>query len=188
MYIRNIYFVLLIFLLIGCVDTVGIPTPNAKKSDIYLFPEIGLVSRVRFEHGVLVNEKDEVYSKYRKIIYDKVKKRKYFLNVTTQKKPYMMIVDYKIYSHTSPLETFATLLGNPSASLFGPDYKLSADLNVTILYMSNVAESYHYQKDFTSKYKNIKSKAKEYLNQFMQQLWKDMVKKSKMKRIKLNPN
>lgn len=182
-YVKRVYLVLLIFLFSGCVETMGVPTVNGNKNDVYFFPEIGIVSKVGFQDGVYMDESDEVYAKYRQIMYEKVKQCRYFLDISTRKRPYMMVLDYHIYNYNSTLDDFLSLL-SPVTAIFGIDYEMNADLNVTVLYRGKVLESYHYEKDFTSKYKNIKSEATEYLDIFMEQLWKDMAARSKLKRIR----
>lgn len=182
-YVKTLGLFFLFFFFSGCADIMGVPTPNSQKGDVYFFPEIGIVSKVAFDQGVYMVEQEEVYAKYRKIMYEKVKQRRYFLDVSTQKRPSMMVLDYHVYTYNAISDDLLSLF-NPVTAIFGIDYHMNADLNVTVLYRGKVLESYHYEKDFTSKYKNIKSEATEYLDIFMQQLWHDMAIKSKMKRIR----
>ena len=182
--IKRAFLFSLILLFSGCTDTMGIPTPHANKGEVYFFPEIGVVTKVYFDQGVYLSEQKEVYAQYRIYMYDKVEQSRYFLDVSKEKRPYMMTIEYHIYTYTSFTDTFFTVLGSPVAALFGPDYELNADMKVTVSYQGKVLESYHYEADFTSKYKNIQPVAKKYLDSFIQNLWKEMASRSKMKRIK----
>jgi len=182
-YIKNLGLLCLFVFFSGCIDTVGVSTSSSKKSDVSFFPEIGMVSKVAFQKGVYMDEEAEVYEKYRTMMYEKVKQRRYFLDISRQKRLYMMVLDYHVYTYNAVSDDLFSLL-SPVTALFGIDYNMNADLNVTVLYRGKVLESYHYEKDFTAKYKNIKSVATEYLDIFMKQLWRDMATKSKMKRIR----
>ncbi len=179
-YFRYVVLVWLIVIITGCTKSVGVPTPNAQKGEVYFFPKIELVSKVYFVRGTSSSEEQQ----FRSMIEKKIKQKGYFLEVTADKQAYKMVVEYNIFKNTTLLDEIILIFVDPRIWLFGSYCQLNANLKVSVYHHDKLIESYHYRKDFGAPIEKILPKATKYFNTMLEQLWDDMAKRSKLTRIK----
>jgi|GEM_PF-1829644 len=153
-------------------------TPHQLKPKAY-FP----VMNVELKHyfASQLQSKHNVHNqKYHNRARNLLLKSGYFKRLSIYS-PYVMEIEYNQYIHTSVIEALGQAL-NPINALLGVDVECSVAMKVLVKHQGKVIEDYRYNKHFKSRLGDVSKRVEEYFNEFMEQLIRDMVNQSRLKR------
>jgi len=176
---------LVMIILSGCGSSKGLPMQKADNGVFYFFPKIGVIFTRSFDAEITEDKKSTDYY-YQKHTMKLLKNSGYFLDVSTQNRPYMIRIKYQQYVYTGLSDELLSLL-SPINALFGPTLEMGVEMNIDVIDHKKVIEHYHYEKEFEAKRDDVKKIGRVFFDDSMDQFLKTMANQSKLKRITIKP-